>query len=412
LKVIFYNHTGQVSGAERVMLMILSGLDRAGFQASVICPAEGELTRHLEGLGLSVNNIELLEARFTWRPDYLVKYLKSFLRVILELRRLLIEAKPDLIHANTIRAGLVATTATFGTRMPVVWHLHDILPHHPLSTLIRWFAALSPRTSLLAISQAVANRFQGGVLRLLDDCTKIRVIHNGVNLKRFSSDPAASQRIRQELGVSEDQFLMGIVGQITPRKGQFELILAFAKVAKQLPKAVLTVVGAPLFNNDHEYLEKLKRTAENLGVVDRVIFTGARNDVQVVMQALDLLVLNSNVEPFGLVVIEAMACGIPVLATDVDGVPELIRHGVSGWLVPAGDKQQLTQGLVTLATDRKLRSCLAGEAKNNTVPKFSAEKYLQMVENYYLRICSSSPEKVRQGGSVEQALACSTERTD
>jgi glycosyltransferase involved in cell wall biosynthesis len=313
---------------------------------------------------------------------------------MIKLRRLIIEAEPDLIHANTIRAGLVATTATLGTRIPVIWHLHDMLPRHPLSTLIRWFAALSPRTGLLAISRAVSRRFRGGVLRLFNACTKIRVIHNGISLKRFTADPAARQRVRRELGVGEDQFLIGIVGQITPRKGQLELIRAFAKVATQLPEAVLAVVGAPLFNDDHEYLQELKRAAEKLGVADRVIFTGARNDVQVVMQVLDLLALNSKVEPFGLVVVEAMACGTPVLATAVDGVPELISHGVNGWLVSAGDEKELACGLVAMATDRKLRSNLAKDAKSSTAPNFSAEKYLRLVESYYLQVGGSSTGEV------------------
>ncbi|HMV47304.1 MAG TPA: glycosyltransferase family 4 protein, partial [Blastocatellia bacterium] len=161
------------------------------------------------------------------------------------------------------------------------------------------------------------------------------------------------------------------------------------KVAKQIPEAVLAVVGAPLFNNDHEYLAELKRVVGNLGVADRVIFTGARNDVPMVMQALDLLVLNSKTEPFGLVVLEAMACDTPVLATAVDGVPELIRHGVTGWLIPPGNEKELAKGLVTLATDRKLRNALTREAKSNTVLKFSAEKYQRLVEAYYSQVCAS-----------------------
>lgn len=390
------------------MLMILSGLDRARFQVSMICPSEGELTWLSEGLGVPVTNIEQLQARFTWRPDYLISYLKSFFRVILELRRVIVEADPDLIHANTIRAGLVATTATIGTRIPVIWHLHDMLPRHPLSTLIRWYAAVSPRTGLLAISHAVALRFQGGVMRLLKARAKVRVIHNGISLKRFTADLGASQRVRQELGVGGEQFLIGIVGQITARKGQLELIRAFAKISKQLPTAMLAVVGAPIFNDDHEYLKELKSAAESLGVADRVIFTGARNDVQVVMQALDLLVLNSKVEPFGLVVLEAMACGTPVLATAVDGVPEIIRHGVSGWLIPARNEKELAKGLITLATDRKLRSNLAKEARNNTVPRFSADEYLKRVESYYLQVCASATENA--GGRLTGEVALTPKR--
>jgi len=94
---------------------------------------------------------------------------------------------------------------------------------------------------------------------------------------------------------------------------------------------------------------ELKGAAEELGMTDQVIFTGARSDIPAMMRAIDLLVLNSKVEPLGLVVLEAMACGTPVVATAVDGVPELIAHKATGWLVPSGHERQLVEGIVTLA---------------------------------------------------------------
>ncbi len=383
MKVIFYNHTGQVSGAERVMLMILAGVDRSRFKAAVICPKEGTLTSYCQELEVPVSNIRTLSARFTWKPSYLIKYLRSFFHVIFELREKVVDADPDLIHANTIRAGLVATTATLGTRIPVIWHLHDMLPHHPLSTFIRWYAALSSRTHLLAISHAVAKRFRGQILAALGGCAKIRVIHNGINLKRFSIDPAARKQGRHELGVDESQFMVGIVGQVTERKGQRELIHAFARACKQIPRAVLVIVGEPLFNDDKKYWEELKQETEALGIAGQVVFTGARNDIPAVMQSFDLLAVNSKVEPFGLVVLEAMACGTAVLATAVDGVPELIDHEVTGWLVPAGDERRLAEALVTLGNNPGLRKKLAENGCRDTAPRFSADKYLTLVEGFY-----------------------------
>jgi len=376
------------------MLMILAGLDRSGFQASVICPQEGTLTKLCRESGVPVDNIETLQARFTWKPSTLVKYLKSFFQVVFELRRKLIDAAPDLIHANTIRAGLAATTATLGTRIPVVWHLHDMLPRHPLSTVIRWYAALSARTHLLAISRAVAERFRGPCLASLKACAKIRVIHNGIDLTRFSLDVAAGRSVRKAWGLSEERFVVGIVGQITERKGQLELIRAFAQACRQLPHAILVVVGEPLFNDDHQYLRKLKQTAAALEIEDRVIFAGARSDISAVMQSFDLLVLNSKVEPLGLVVLEAMACGTGVLATSVDGVPELIDHGATGWLVPAGDEANLVRALVMLGSNRPLLHCLAENGRSIAAPKYSAIEYLKSVEAFYLQSVSKNKEKL------------------
>ena len=163
MKILFYNHTGQVSGAERVMLMVLARLDRKSFDSLVVCPAQGPLEKMASLSGVRTDSLNVLEARFTWRVDLLARYLKSFFQVIRELRRKVIRFSPDLIHANSIRAGLVATAATFDLGTPVVWHLHDMLPRHPLSTAIRIFAALSSRARMIAVSEAVAINFSGPV---------------------------------------------------------------------------------------------------------------------------------------------------------------------------------------------------------------------------------------------------------
>lgn len=385
MKVLFYNHTGKVSGAERMMLLIMTRLQADYFEASVICPATGELSQMVRQLGYQVTHVESLQARFTWRPDWVIKYLWSFYRVIVGLRRSIAEAAPDLIHANSIRAGLVATTATLGMRVPVIWHLHDMLPRHPFSTLIRWYAVLSARTYPLAVSHAVANRFRGGVLRLLGAGDKVQVIHNGIDLQRFTPHPAARHKVRAELGLEEQQFVVGIVGQLTPRKGQLELVRAFAAALPRMPEAVLLIVGAPIFNDDDKYLDKVKRLIEELGIANRVVLTGARNDVPELMQALDLLVVNSKHEPFGGVVLEAMACGTPLLATAVDGIPEMVQHTVTGWLVPPRNERPLTDALLLLHDIPQLREDCSTIARQ-AVPRFSSEKYLKLIEEFYQQV--------------------------
>jgi len=383
VKILFYNHTGTVSGAERVLLLILAGLNPAKFETSVICPAEGELSQLVTELGIPVRSIGTLQARFTRRPDHLLRYLISFGKIMLQLRRQIREQQPDLIHANTIRAGLDVTAATFGMRVPVIWHLHDLLPRHPLSILIRAFAALSARTRPLAVSHAVAARFRANWLRSDDG---IQVIHNAIDQNRFAQWPLDRRTSRAAMGIGEEEFAIGVVGQITKRKGQQELIRAFARVASQVPNAVLLVVGAPLFNDDHRYLQELYQLAKTLGIADRVIFTGARNDIPTVMQSLDLLVLSSKAEPFGLVVLEAMAAQTPVLANAVDGVPEIITHSKTGWLVPAGDEAAMANALLKLAKDGLLRIELAESASTEVLPRFTAEKYFRQIEKLYFNV--------------------------
>lgn len=381
MKILFYNHTGQVSGAERVLLMILARLDREVFDPVVVCPEQGPLQEMTKDLGVSLASVAGLDARFTWRVDTLARYCKSFFGVIRQLRRRVVQIKPDLLHANSIRSGLVATAATVGLGTRVVWHLHDLLPRHPLSTAIRTFACVSTRTHMIAVSKAVAGNFRGRFPRALQD--RVSVILNSIDLARFQLDEKSKRAIRKELRFRETDLAIGIVGQLTPRKGQLELLRAFGNALTEIPNAVLLIVGAPMFNRDHDYLELLKRSTTELGIGNKVRMTGARNDIGAIMQGLDLLVVNSTAEPFGLVILEAMACGTPVLATAVDGIPEIITHDENGWLVRQGDEPALTEAMVHLYHRALLRERLAERGKRDVAARFSVERYMTELEDFY-----------------------------
>jgi glycosyltransferase involved in cell wall biosynthesis len=381
MKILFYNHTGQVSGAERVLLMILSRLDRDRFESVVACPRSGPLNEMVRELGVRVEDVAGLEARFTWRLDQLVRYCKSFVGVIRELRRRVNSAKPDLLHANSIRSGLVATAATFGLGTKVVWHLHDLLPRHPLSTAIRIFASFSRRTRMIAVSEAVARNFRGRFGRLLTN--RVSVILNSIDVDKFQLEKTARRKIRKELRLRETDLVIGIVGQLTPRKGQLELLEAFAQALTKAPHSVLLIVGAPLFNRDDEYLELLKRTTSDLGIRNKVRMLGARSDIAAIMQGLDLLVVNSGTEAFGLVIVEAMACGTPVLAAGVGGIPEIIEHNKSGWLVPPRDETALAEAIVHLYQHPGLRERLAERGKERVPAHFSIERYMTELQTLY-----------------------------
>jgi glycosyltransferase involved in cell wall biosynthesis len=380
MKILFYNHTGQVSGAERVLLMILARLDHRRLDPVVICPEEGPLLSMATSLGVPVQSLPGLDARFTWRVDSLLRYLRSFFLVIRQLRRKVIHIKPDLIHANSIRAGLVATAATLGLETRVVWHLHDILPRHPLSTGVRVFAFLCTRTRMIAVSRAVAENFGGARAGLKD---RITVILNAIDLARLQSNQIARQQVLDELNLGERHPVIGIVGQLTPRKGQLELIRAFAKVLEESPKAVLLVVGAPLFNRDHEYEQLLRDTSRGLGISEQVRLLGARDDVGAVMQALDLLVVNSAAEPFGLVALEGMASGTPVLAPALDGFTEMIDHGVDGWLVTPGNEAELVAAILELSRASELCARLAQAGRKKVATRFLLDRYMIDLESVY-----------------------------
>ena len=370
-----------MGGAERLLLTILSRLDRASFQPILICPELGPLRDMVTGLGVPTETAAVLDARFTWRADYVVRYLKSFGRVILDLRRKVVSINPDLIHANSVRAGLVATGATVGLGKRVVWHIHDLLPRHPFNPLIRAVAFLSRRTRMIAVAEASAKRFSGSLPPLR---RRVTVIPNGIDLEKYHPNQIAKQKTRTELHLDDDAPVIGIVARITPSKGQLELLRVFARVLCSFPTATLVIAGAPAFNREHEYFELLKQTATELGISSRVRILGARNDVAAIMQALDLLVLNSTSEACCLVALEAMGCGIPVLATNTGGTPEIIEHGSTGWLVSLRDEEALTAGITKLIAEPPLRARLGENGRKHVTSRFSIDRYMTEVQTFYL----------------------------
>jgi L-malate glycosyltransferase len=401
LRILFYSHTGQVGGAERLLLSTLGRLDRANFDPVLICPEPGALRKMGLDLGVPAETTRVLDARFTWRPDHLVRYLKSFARVILDLRQKVIETDPDLIHANSVRAGLVVTAATLGLKKQVVWHIHDLLPRHPFNSLIRTVGLLSRRTRMIAVAQASADRFIGSFRPLKK---RVTVIPNGIDLETFRPDPIAREAIRSELHLGADEPVIGIIGRLTQSKGQLELLHAFKRVVSEIPAATLLIVGAPAFNQEHEYEALLKRTVSEPGTSDRVVMLGARDDVAVIMQALDLLIVNSSSEACCLVVLEAMACGVPVLATRTGGTPEIIEHGRNGWLIPLGDGDALATAIINLLRADELRAELGHRARETAIARFSTDRLIREIKLLYLALINPRPSD-QTSKKLDQKLA-------
>ena len=374
MRVLFYNHTTNVSGAERVLLLALKRMDRNVIETVVVCP-KGDLSRECAQLGVPVRIIRELNARFTLRPDRLAIYFLSLLKTVGDLRNEIIGAQVDAIHANSIRAGIAALFATLWTGHIVFWHVHDELKPHPISTAIRLLVRASRRCRVIAVSGATASSFIGIPLRRSQMTKPVIVIHNAVELENIDRD-SKRQNILKELGLERDSFLFGIVGQITPRKGQLELVKTFAKAAKQMPSAKLLIVGKPIFNDDGVYHAKIAEAIKVLGLTDKVLFLGQRSDAIRIIGDLDALVINSSSEAFVMVAIEAMACGTPVIATDVGGTREMIQHQFNGWLIKHGDEDQLAEALTTTYRDKDTRQLFAERSRKIVKERLNAPRFI------------------------------------
>lgn len=371
MRILYVNHTGNMSGAEVILLDMLRGLDRDRYEPVVLCPSEGRLWAELRSLDVSCRPLPPVGARFSLRPDRLFHAFASMRKAIFALRKQINELKPDLVHANAIRSGIMATVATVGTGIHVIWHVHDILPKHPLSTAIRLFAWQSARTHIVAVSHATARMFCGA----LDFQGRARTIHNGVELEKFPPKAASVSAFRERIGVPQNAFLVCAIGQICERKGLREMVEAFQQISKSSPHMHLVIVGTVVFKHEQRYFQGLCDTVHRSTCADRIHLTGELSDVSEVLQGSDLLVLNSRREPFGLVLVEAMSSGTAVLATRVDGIPEIIADQVNGWLIEKGDSVGLASKLLNLSLDPNRLSDVAQVARTITCPQFSLQRF-------------------------------------
>lgn len=224
--------------------------------------------------------------------------------------------------------------------------------------------------------QVVENLDNRAVARLLRK--RGLCIHNAVNLERFSSprDPRIRQDKRRELGIPALAPVIGSIGRLTVQKGYSYLLQAAGSVLEELPDAHFVIVG------DGELRHDLESLAVRLDVAKAVHFTGARNDVEQLLSSMDLFVSSSLWEGLPTVLLESMASRIPVVATDVSGTRELVRNGVTGRLVTAGDSALLAQAIIRALHDKEQTQSMVDQA-SVLVRDFSIERVAQQhVEAY------------------------------
>lgn len=180
---------------------------------------------------------------------------------------------------------------------------------------------------------------------------KISRVNYGIDTVRFQ--PRPPEKIRSEFKIADGAPLIGIVGRLHPWKGHTFFLQAAAELIAEFPDARFLIVGDAAFESHRDFRSELIAEIAKLGLSERVILTGSRSDIPDVMSALDLFVIASLVEPFGLVSIEAQACGTPSIGTRVDGIPETMSEGETGLLVPPGDAKALAEAIRGLLRDRQ-----------------------------------------------------------
>jgi glycosyltransferase involved in cell wall biosynthesis len=296
------------------------------------------------------------------------------------LMRIIRREKPLIVHTHTSKAGILGRWAAWCCRIPIIIHT----PHGH----VFWGYFKPWQTRLFILLERWTARVTDTIVTLTprerDDHLRFRiapkekfaVIHSGVDLQGFQPGLHEPSKTKALLGIPAETTVIGTMGRLTPVKGQETLIRAISDLIRRGEKMLLLLLG------EGELRQDLEQLVIRLGIAEQVRFLGWRSDVARIMAVFDIFCLPSRNEGMGKVLVEAMAMGKPIVASDIGGIPDLVRPGVNGILVPVGDTAAWTEAIARLCCDSDERRRM-GDAGMKTAPHYSAEEMIQKIDQMY-----------------------------
>jgi glycosyltransferase involved in cell wall biosynthesis len=369
----------ELGGAQRVALHTASNLDRKVFEAGLAW-GPGDV---LDDEARALDDVEQFEISDLVRPVAPIKDL----RALASLRRAIRRFRPHVVHTHSSKAGVLGRLAARLERVPSVVHTVHGFGFTPLQSPVKqkvFFSAekIAARWTDHFVAVSRVNRDRGVELGLWKP-DQVSVIRAGVDLDRFRV-PGDGRETRRQLGVPDGVSVVTQIGNFKPQKAPLDFIEAAVRIVERFPEVRFVMVGdGPLRG------EAQTRVAE-LGIADRVIFCGWWNDVPGLLAATSVSVLSSHHEGLPCSVVESLAAGVPVVATAVDGTPEVIRPGVNGELVAPGDPGGLAAAVLAILDDDERRRSMAVAAADG-LDDFGRDHMVRQLEELYRWMVGSNP---------------------
>ena len=357
--ILFIHGIAEIGGGERDLLMILDRLPGFGYRPVVVCPEQGPFVEELRHRGIGC-----CYATFPpWRK--LLSYARRR-AAIRRLREIVTSERPSLVHVNdiwwvpqTLRAleGSGGSGSDRIPRMPIVAHVRqEIEPRKVKRYELHRADLLFPVSKQIQVALEAGGVAPGTA----------RPLYSGLDPARIPAQ-LGREAARQRHGFPQDALVLGTVANLFPRKGYDVMLAALRRILTHCPNVHYLIVG----QGDTDYEARLRRLAGDETLRGRVQFTGFQPDVYPLLAAMDLYVHPALMEGFGIAVLEAMAMGIPVIATRTGGLPEIIEERITGVLVPPGDVEALEAAVVTLAADVQLRSVYGAAGRDRVRKSFT-----------------------------------------
>ncbi len=427
-RILFLDHTATLGGGEIALLNLVTNLDLGRYKPVVVLCSDGPLASALRDSGTETHILPLSPSIVHTRKDTLNR--KTLTRgrdgvrligYVARLARFIRKHNIELVHANSLKADVIGALAARLARVPVLWHVRDrieddylppkvvklfrllcrVLPNYVVANSNATLGTLSLRRTKNACAvysgvnmHGFNETGQGGGVNV-NIGRNSRVVHDGVtrlNSTRIGADyslPSTALQTAPRPGGSPWFHAMGrgarigLVGRISPWKGQHVFIKAAAQLRHRYPNARFQIIGSALFN-ETDYERDLHELTASLGMEERIEFTGFRRDIQTAIADLDILVHASTTgEPFGQVVAEGMANGKPVIATCGGGVPEIVVNGVTGLLIPMDDVEAMAAAMGYLLDNPEEALAMGAAGHKRADTHFNIENTARLVETIY-----------------------------
>jgi glycosyltransferase involved in cell wall biosynthesis len=383
-RVLYLGFYGELGGAELHLLSMLDWLDRGRVDPLVGVAAEGPFVERLRARHIDVRVLPWLTylARGAANPIRGVAQGVRFVRGVPPLARLCRTERVTLIHAFAEPAVKYGAALALSAHIPALCTLHDALAP-PYGHIHRHAIAWCLNHAFLGtIVPSEANRrlaLEAGVRADAVTC-----VVNAVDLDRFATAATDRDAARRTLGFAATDRVIGLVARFAPLKGHDVLVRALPDILRACPEARVLLVGDALFDGEARHKRALRQSIEARGLGDRVRFAGWLDDAAGAYAAMDLLVhpcVGHDTLPT--VILEAMASGLPVVASAIGGVPELVEDTVTGRLVPVGDPVALAGAVTTLLADPRVRHEMGAAAQARARHAFSPGRYREEMHQRY-----------------------------
>ena len=369
--ILYVHGIGEIGGAERELLFILSSLDRTLFHPIVVCPPNSPLADNIRSLDIPVRGMHLP----AWRK---LNHMFAIPGAVIRLMAIIRSVQPCLVHVNDYWWGPLCYLACRAANrsVPVVVHIRQEIQKKRIRQY--WFKAFD---KILAVSANMKTVLVEGGLQ----SETIDVLYSGIDVDAFSRQVGGSV-IRDRYGLRPRQAVIGTVANIFPRKGYECLIDAVEHLRNAFPDIRCLIVG----KGNKEYLAKLQQLVRLKNLQGHITFAGFQENVAGFLETFDVFVLPSRLEGFGIALVEAMAMKKPVVATQVGGIPEVVEAGVTGYLVPPENSRELALAIHALLKDSEARKRMGEAGKKRAEQIFSKERMMHQLEDVYTQCVRSS----------------------